>query len=109
MAKGAESYALFKKHVELATTLMNLYELYYALLRDGEEKLAEAFVERLMPQCLEITADDIKQAAHFRLKHSKKKFSYIDALGYILAIRHSLLFLTGDSAFEDIAHVKFIK
>ena len=109
IAKGAEEYAPFKKDVAMHTTLMNLYELYYALCRDGQQKLAELFFERLLPCCLEITAEDVKSAATFRLRHIKKSISYVDALGYIIALRHDLSFLTGDTAFEDLENVTFVR
>ena len=44
-----------------------------------------------------------------KLKHRKKKISYVDALGYKLALENNALFLTGDNAFKDVSHVEFVK
>ena len=109
IAKGVESYSIFKKHAAISTTLMNLYELHYVICKEGDESLAELFFDRLLPFCLEIKAEDIKEASKFRLKHAKKRFSYIDALGYVIAIRQGLFFVTGDDAFESFEQVKFLK
>ncbi len=109
LAKGEENYSIFKNNAEIATSLLNLYELYYSLCRDKEEKLAEDFFNRLLPCCLDITSDDIKQAAKIRLKYIKKKLSYIDALGYALSWRQNILFLTGDKEFENLENVYFLK
>lgn len=109
IAKGAETYTPFQAHVQVHTTLMNLYELHYTLSKDGQQRLAELFFERLLPCCLDITPEDVKTASLFRLQYIKKKFSYVDALGYVIAQRHGLSFLTGDSAFENVASVNFIR
>ncbi|MBS3125416.1 PIN domain-containing protein [Candidatus Woesearchaeota archaeon] len=88
--------------------IFNLYEFYHSLFRH-EPQLAESFFDRLWEACVEITPDDIKEAAQFRLKHHKERFSYADALGYILARRRGLTFLTGDKAFEGLTGVEFVK
>lgn len=109
IARGAENYTLFKTGVQVHTTLMNLYELHYTLYKDGQQTLAELFFERLLPCCLDITPEDVKAASLFRFQHIKKKFSYVDALGYVIAVKHGLSFLTGDSAFEGMASVNFVR
>ncbi len=109
IAKGADSYAIFKEHTTMSTTIMNAYELYYILLKEGNETLAEKFFEKIVSHCITPNPGDIKEAAKFRLRHIKKKLSYIDALGYVLAVNQRLVFVTGDDAFKEIEHVKFIK
>ncbi len=109
IAKGEASYLQFQKHSTFHTTLMNAYELYYVLIKEGQEQLAELFFEKLVPICLEFTPEDVRSAAQFRLRNSRKKFSYVDALGYIISLKKGLLFLTGDDAFREFENVKFLK
>ncbi|VVB81161.1 PIN domain protein [uncultured archaeon] len=109
IAKGAESYAQFVKHARLATTILNLYEMYYVLCKENQESLADKLFERLLPYCIDVLPEDIKPAAQFRLKHAKLGFSYIDALGYTISLRSGLQFLTGDDAFKNFDQVTFIK
>jgi hypothetical protein len=109
IGKGINSYLPFVKHAQPKTTLMNLYEMYYIFCKEGQERIAEQFFERLLPHCIEILPEDVKNAAIFRLKHIKHDFSYIDALGYCIALRKGLLFLTGDDAFKNFEQVTFIK
>jgi hypothetical protein len=47
----------------------------------------------------------------FRLKMKKKKkaLSYVDALGYTIANRMKIRFLTGDIAFEDVPNVEYVR
>lgn len=91
------------------TTLMNLYEMYFILAQKQHESLAEQSFEVLLPACTDIKAEDIKVAAKFRLQHAKRGFSYVDALGYTMALRLGLPFVTGDDDFAGFPQVTFIK
>ena len=62
-----------------------------------------------MSICVELEPNLIKEAALFRLQNKKLDLSYVDALGYIVAKRHNVLFLTGDDAFEKLPNVEFVK
>ena len=43
IATGKESYAEFTKGYKIITALMNLYEFYYILIKESQNKLAEEF------------------------------------------------------------------
>lgn len=107
IALGVQSYAPFKEVT--GTSLLNLYEAYYILCKENKEVLAEKFFDKLVPTCIEIVPQNVKTAAQFRLKNIKKGFSYIDALGYIIARSRGLIFLTGDDAFQGLEGVEFVK
>jgi len=53
----------------------------------------------------------MKEAMKFRLKMKRKMkdLSYVDALGYQIANRMNIPFLTGDMAFEGVSNVEFVK
>ncbi|MBI2632494.1 PIN domain-containing protein [Candidatus Pacearchaeota archaeon] len=87
---------------------MNLYELCYLLIKENKENLAEEFLKRLANNCVNINTEDIKEAARFRFKEIKRKLSYLDCLGYVLAKKHNVKFLTGDIAFKEIPNVKYV-
>lgn len=108
-ALGNENYKEYFAGVESITTIMNLYELHYTLLRENLKLIAEDFFERFLPICVELEPKLIKEAALFRLQNKKLGLSYVDALGYIAAKRHYVLFLTGDDAFEKLPNVEFVK
>ncbi len=109
IALGQENYFSFVKGSHIKTSLMNLYELYYSLLKDGKEQLAEKFLLRISPNCIEVTPDIVKSAAKFRLQNSRLKLSYIDCLGYIIAKSHNIEFLTGDPGFKNLPDVIFVR
>ncbi len=73
------------------TTWLHLMEVYYALLRDGgARQAARAVVSSFEPLLLEF-------------------ISYVDAIGYSLAQRRKLRFLTGDRAFKGLPGVAFVR
>ncbi len=109
IAKGEENYRKFAKDYRVIITLMNLYELYYTLIKEGEINLAESFFNRLITSCVKLDPSIVKKAAVFRYKHIRKKFSYLDCLGYATAMSLNLKFLTGDNAFKEIDNVEFVK
>lgn len=45
----------------------------------------------------------------FRLKKRGRNISYVDALGYHLALNGHAKFLTGDPAFEKLKGVEFVR
>jgi len=94
---------------ELYTSLSNLYELYYILLRDHNEEIAREFFETFLDNCIPIQPVHIFKAASFKLKHRKNKLSYADSLGYSIALHQGIKFLTGDKQFEEIENVEYVK
>lgn len=107
---GNENYLKYLDS-EVVTTRLNLTEMYYHLLRDYGEKVAEEYYDEALGYSTEFTDKDIKEAMRFRLRMKKKKksLSYVDALGYTIAKRMDIPFLTGDMAFEDVPNVEYVK
>jgi predicted nucleic acid-binding protein len=89
------------------THQMNVLELIASLLRDHDEATTRQAIALLAPNLLEAEQDDLFATARFRATH--KGLSYVDALGYVLAQKHGMAFLTGDKAFagvEGVLHVR---
>lgn len=101
----------FKEFLETSnsTSFMNLLELHYILSKDFGEKRADEIVDELKDIVIDIEVGDIKRASKFRLVHIKNKFSYIDSLGYTMAMNGNMKFLTGDKEFENLDNVEFVK
>lgn len=110
MSRGNPEYAKYTgPETEFITTRLNLMELYYAIhLRLGEET-AESFYELFLPRAVDFANATIKRAMKFRLTNREKKFSYIDALGYQVALESKVKFLTGDRGFKGTPNVEFVK
>jgi len=109
--EGNERYVRIFRRKLLATTALNVLELYATLLRrldtaEAREKCA-AFLPLAVPVPAEIalTAGDFRH----RMRSMKKDCSYVDAWGYAAARHLGIPFLTGDPAFRGIAHVEFVR
>lgn len=108
LIKGNENYKPYAPAGMLFTKL-NLFEVYYALLRlDGEEQ-AESFLRTYSYYVVDYDETIIADAARFRLHYAKRNLSMVDVIGYITAKRWNIKFLTGDKEFADLENVEFVK
>ena len=103
-----KSYEKYKEE-DIITSILNVGELYYSLLKKNVEATAETWHEKLKQSAVLIDAEIIKKAMKFRIENKEKKFSFIDCVGYTLAKERNLRFLTGDGGFRDIDNVEFVK
>ncbi|MBI2448756.1 PIN domain-containing protein [Candidatus Pacearchaeota archaeon] len=106
--KGNPNY----KHIltsEFSTSIFNLYELLYILLRDYNEEIAKKYYFQFYEFIIDIDDDYIFDASKFKLEHKKLNISYTDALGYIIALKNNIEFLTGDEDFKKFDNVEFVK
>ncbi len=106
--KGNKNYTRYLDG-RLATTRLNLMELYYSLLRDFDVSTANKFYGFFLQFVLEIEDDVIKEAMVFKLANRQEKLSYVDCVGYIMSLSHGIKFLTGDQKFNRKDNVEFAK
>lgn len=106
--KGNKNYLKFI-HEEFFTSIFHLYELYYTLIRDYDEKRAKYYFFRFKKNILKFGDNNLFTAAQFKLNHKKNNISYADAVGYVLANENNFKFLTGDKEFEKLENVEFVK
>ncbi len=104
--RGNSKYELYKNSIAV-TTIFNLAELNYGLKKELDVKTADLLTEKYSPFLIEVNINDIKEAMTFRIKN--KELSIPDAVGYIIAKKHKIKFLTGDEDFRDLANVEFVK
>ncbi len=106
--KGNPDYEKYSAE-SIHTTMLNLYEFFYSILKQTGEEKAKQAMSKLNAIKIEITENDIVQASKFRFKHRAKKLSYADALGYEIARSRKLRFLTGDTQFAKMENVEHVK
>jgi|SRR3989344_4854197 len=105
---GNKNYRDYADRIAL-TTKLNLFEVYYGLLRDVGEQPANDFLDTYRGFVVDFDNDLIKTAAALRLNMKKKDVSMTDCIGYCLAKKWCVKFLTGDKEFENMEHVEFVK
>ncbi len=106
---GNPTYKDYEKEIAIITSKLNLMKLHYGmLLLHGKEK-ADEYYEKFLEFAVEIEDGIIKMANYFRAEHKKRKLSYVDYIGYIIAKLRNIKFLTGDIQFQDLENVQFVK
>ncbi len=106
--KNNENYTKFINE-EIATSILNIGELHYALLRDYNKNIAEEWKNKLKESIISFDVNIIVRAMEFKFENKRRNFSFIDCVGYILAKENDLIFLTGDKEFEKMENVEFVK
>ena len=101
------NYEKFKDEI-LLTGILNFGELYYYLLKEHKD-LNHSILGRVKQLLLGLELEDVTGAMKFRYINRQKKFSFIDSIGYAMALRRGLIFITGDKEFENLENVEFIK
>ena len=92
-------------------TKLNLIEICYGTTELYGEEAAAQVVKTIAKYTIDFGQADIVGSMKLRLKLKKAghNISYADALGYYLALKHKLKFLTGDKEFEELDNVEFVK
>ena len=93
----------------LKVSQLNVGEFYIYLIRTKGLQEARSTVMAASFDIQDMTTDVTIAAADFKIVHKKKKLSWADCVGYVVAKKLSLKFLTGDSQFKGMANVEFVK
>ena len=90
-------------------TKLNIFEIFYNILRDYGERKANKVVDQYYESVVDYNRNVIEEAAQFRLENKKRKLSMTDCVGYLIAKKLGIKFLTGDKEFENMENVEFVK
>ena len=103
---GNPNYKIYAEF-GVITTIFNLAELNYGLKKKMSKELSDKYTDKYYQYLVDVTIDDIKNAMDFKTIH--KHLSIPDAIGYVMAKKYNVKFLTGDKDFEDIENVEFVR
>ncbi|MDP3728578.1 MAG: PIN domain-containing protein [bacterium] len=103
---GNPKYSKYKE-AEAMTTIFNLAELSYGLKKEIDSKVADNFIEKYKHFLVEVKIEDLKEASNLKRKY--KELSLPDVIGYVVAKRCGVKFLTGDEGFRNLENVEFVK
>jgi hypothetical protein len=101
----------FSSTTRLRTSILDLMELYFHVLRDAGERVADDTFTQFKQYIVPLTDEDVKNGMKFRLRSMSKRLdiSYTDAVGYVTSEKLGTRFLTGDEAFKHLPNVEFVK
>ena len=83
-------------------------ELCYNLFKDKAVN-ASTYSKKYSEHISSVYPEWIEEAMIFRIKWKDRKVSVPDCIGYIMAKKLGIEFLTGDKEFEKMENVKFVK
>lgn len=89
------------------TTIFNLAELNYNLKKEKDKKTADEITRKYWGFLVDVSLEDLKEAMDLKIKY--KDLSIPDVIGYVIAKKHGIKFLTGDEGFKNFENVEFIK
>jgi len=105
--KGGTNYKLFVDS-EIIINDFIFAELCYNLYREKEPRSRE-YLDEYAQYIVPVNSDWIEEAMEFRLKWKDRKVSITDCIGYIMAKKLGIKFLTGDKEFENLENIEFVK
>src|SRR3989338_10601486 len=97
--RKSKDYARFSE-TTITTSLLNIGELFYDFLKNGNKNDGMFFCTKLKENCMNVNLELLMKAVEFRFENKGKNLSYIDCIGYVLAKENGLIFVTGDNAFK---------
>ena len=106
--RGNNNYKPYLQSIFI-TSKFNLIEIYYHFLHDFNKETADSYLKALSSIIAPISFSCIRKGIQFKLKYKKEKVSYVDCIGYALALEFGIKFITGDQKFEDKDNVEFVK
>lgn len=106
--KANENYSKYKT-VEIVTTKLNLFEVYFGILREKNETEAKWILDLYYPFAVDFDKSIIEESAKLKDKINNRNVSMTDCIGYALAKQLGIKFLTGDKEFEELDNVEFVK
>ena len=106
VVRGSPNYASYT-NCGIITTIFNLAELNYNLKKERDKATADKITDKYKDAVVGVTADDVKEAMDTKTKN--RQMSIPDAIGYTIAKRHGVKFLTGDEDFRAFKNVEFVK
>jgi predicted nucleic acid-binding protein len=104
------NYTSFFEENDGFLTKLNLMEIYYRTLEVHGDQAASQVVKVFTKYVINFGLADIEGSMKLRLELKKngRGISYADALGYYLALKSNVKFLTGDKWFKGLEGVEFV-
>lgn len=111
LLEGNERYRRIFERKKIATTALNVLEVYSTLLRRIARDDARQICVGLLPHTVDVPSEVALLAGEFRvsMRGKKRDCSHIDAWGYASAQYLRIPFLTGDPAFHGLTNVEYVR
>ena len=107
--KGNKNYQEYTQDTGMILNKLNILEYVLFLLREKRDENLNDIFNRLSNFCNDYDDEILIEAAKMKYEYSKEKLSFIDCIGYFIAKKNKVKFLTGDEKFKNKTNVEFVK
>ncbi len=107
--KSNPGYIRYGKEVGMVLNSLNLMEFAFVLIRENKESHIQMAFNELSKNTIDYDNTILIEAVKMKCKYQKERLSFVDCIGYCLAKRHKVKFLTGDEKFRHKENVEFVK
>lgn len=104
--RGNPNYKRYSE-AQAITTIFNLAELNYNLRKEKSKSTADRYTDKYKTFLAPVSLENVKEAMDLKIKN--KDLSIPDVIGYVVAKKYGVLFLTGDEGFKGMVNVEFVK
>lgn len=104
--RGNPKYERYRDAIPILT-ILNIIELNLGLNKEFGKNVADSYMKKYWPYKTEILSRDIEHAVDIKIKN--KDLSIPDVVGFAVAKRLGIKFLTGDEGFRHMNNVEFVK
>jgi len=109
ISKGNPGYEPYKEGVKVMLSNLNLLEFSYFLIREGKGKDVKEIFNNFSKFNVDYDEEILIKSAEMKFKFLKERISFIDCIGYFIAKKNNVKFLTGDEKFRHKDNVEFVK
>jgi|SRR3989338_1983111 len=109
ISKGNPKYEPYREGIKVLLNKLNLLEFSYFLLKEGKGEDAKKIFNDFSRYNVDYDEDVLLKAAEMKLRFLKQRISFIDCIGYQIAMTQKVKFLTGDEHFRKMENVEFVK
>lgn len=106
LLQGNKNYRRFFNS-EFFLTKLNTFEIHNSVIKRYGEDEAEKKLNEYYRFVIDFKREDIINASKLKIKN--KNLSMADCIGYVLAKRIGIKFLTGDKEFKRLDNVEFVR
>ncbi|MDE1862640.1 MAG: hypothetical protein KGI33_06985 [Thaumarchaeota archaeon] len=108
---GNTAYRKYFEEDDGILTNLNLLEVFYRTLEQFGPKAASEILGTFAKYAVDFGLDEMEGSMKMRLelKQSGHDVSYADSLGYYMARKLGIKFLTGDKTFQGLRGVEYLR
>lgn len=109
ISKGNPEYEPYKEGIKVMLNNLNLLEFSYFLIKEGKGKDVKEIFDKFSKFNIDYDEEILIKSAEMKFKFLKERIFFIDCIGYHIAKKNNVKFLTGDEKFRHKDNVEFVK